>query len=237
MSGENAFLLSCLPGLWSIDDEPPMKLRDLVEICTGKSRELVEAIALGDDLMQREAILQGETGEFEPAVLEEAQMTGEVPLPSYLVQDPHLVQSDGVWEAWFRFMADHPARCAFSDAYVCFEVALRNALVKARAKALELDPTEYIIANELGQEFNFDSVVAEWTQAPNPLAGQRVLDLARWRFTVENDAWFTFDDDELAVYAVRLLLTQRWHRLAKAELASKANAETNLLVMDGKSQP
>ncbi len=231
MSDDNIFLLSNLPGLWSIDDPPPVTLAELCSKCFGSTRKVVQALALGDDLVQRDAVLSGETKDIEPSVLTAAQISGDEPLPSYLIpSEDTLVPSDGIWAAWFRYLADLPSKCEFIDAYVAFEVGLRNALVRARARALELDPAEYLVAPELGEEHGFDAIVAEWSQAPNPLMGQRILDQARWQFVAANDAWFSFSDNELAAYTVRLILMQRWHRLAKAERA--VDAEQNLVRRD-----
>jgi hypothetical protein len=41
----------------------------------------------------------------------------------------------------------------------------------------------------------------------------KVLDQARWRWLNDNDAWYSFADDELAAYAARLMLLHRWDRL------------------------
>jgi len=36
---------------------------------------------------------------------------------------------------------------------------------------------------------------------------------ARWAWLADNDAWFSFRDDELAVYAARLMLLHQWKRI------------------------
>jgi len=67
-----------------------------------------------------------------------------------------------------------------------------------------------------------------WTQASTPLAGLRVLIEARWAWLAEHDAWFSFRDDELAAYAVRLMLLEQWRRLAQAGEAGPGGGKANV---------
>ena len=60
---------------------------------------------------------------------------------------------------------------------------------------------------------DLSNMITEWSNAANPLAAQRVLDQARWRWIDTHEPYFTFQDDELAAYAARLLLVERWDRL------------------------
>jgi hypothetical protein len=55
------------------------------------------------------------------------------------------------------------------------------------------------------------------------LEGQKVLDRARWAWLDEHDRWFTFEDDELAAYAARLLLVNRWHRITSPPAAREGS--------------
>jgi len=58
-------------------------------------------------------------------------------------------------------------------------------------------------------------VVNEWALAPDPLRAQRVLDEARWRWLSDHDGRFSFEADELAAYAAKLVLLDRWRRLTE----------------------
>ncbi|MCJ7542993.1 MAG: hypothetical protein MUP47_00235, partial [Phycisphaerae bacterium] len=103
---------------------------------------------------------------------------------------------------------------SFLAQWVGYEVALRNALAAARAQALGLEAADYLVATDLGQaDGDLSAVVGEWAAAPNPLAGLRVLDAARWDWLAWHDAWFSFQDDELIAYAAKLVLLDRWQRL------------------------
>ena len=224
MTSENYYLASALPSLADLGSEPPLSLAALREQVShgATARTLVDAILLGDDLLQRDAALAGESRDAEPALLTAAQVRNEKPLPTYLApakgDETAPIASDAVWEAYFRH-ADAVARMRgsrFLAAWVGHEVALRNALAARRAETLNLDPDDYRVAPELGDaEEDFADLLGDWAGAKNPLEGSRILDTARWRWLNEHDAWFSFSDDELAAYAARLMLLIRWHRLSK----------------------
>jgi len=224
MAGDNYYLVSALPSLPDLGSVPPLSLAALREhvIHAAAARTLVDAILLGDDLLQRDAALAGEIQEVEPALLTPAQVRDDEPLPPYLAPAEDggttRIASDAVWEAYFR----HAAAVArqrgsrFLTAWVGHEVALRNALAAARAKTLDLDPAGYLVAPELGDtDEDVTALLGDWSGAENPLEGIRILDAARWQWLDGHDAWFSFGDDELAAYAAKLMLLVRWHRLSK----------------------
>lgn len=226
MGGRNYFLVTSLPALPDLGAEPPMSVAELLDYVGDgpDARALIEAIALGDDLLQRQAYLAGEIEDVAPAVLTEAQATDEEPLPEHLVggegrETPGRLPADAVWEAYYRHLADLAERLDsdFLRAWTGYEIALRNALVEARAKRLEIDATEYFVATDLAAtDEDFQSLLNEWSSARNPLEALRVLDRGRWDWLDRHDAWFSFTDDELAAYAVRLVLLERWSRLQRA---------------------
>ena len=201
-----------------------MPLAALLErvIDTGGNRELLEALLLSDDLIQRQAFLSGEIEEAEPAVLTLAQVRDEEALPEYLVlgEASTAIQSaiDAVWESYYRHVASMAAKSGseFLTGWAEYEIGLRNALVIARAKSLNLDPQEYLVAPWIGgAKEDFSEVISEWTSATDPFAGLRVLDEARWEWLKGNDGWFTFADDEVVAYGAKLMLLHRWHRLGR----------------------
>jgi hypothetical protein len=223
MATGNYYRVSALPTLGDLGTPPPLSPADLREHVADsrRPRALVDVLLLSDDLVQREAFLAGEIAEVAPAVLTPGQVRNEEPLPDSLAADEEpaslRVPADAVWGAYFRHAADTARRqgSTLLARWVSQEVSLRNALVVARARALGLDPAAYRVEPDLGPAAEeWAAVVSEWAQAPDPLAGLRVLDRARWAWLAEHEAWFTFDDDELAAYAARLLLLVRWQRVA-----------------------
>lgn len=229
MAGKNYYLLSFLSTPEALGAEPPIGCGDFLhhldETIQPRPRELAETIFLSDDLLQRDAALAGEIEEPEPIILTVDQTRDEEPLPEFLAStieeagsDTRAIAADVVWEAYFRHVAAVANRLnsPFLRAWVGYEVALRNALAEARARALELEPADYFVAVDLADASDVTATVNEWSSASNPLQAQRVLDQARMDWLNENDAYFTFGDDELAAYAAKLILSVRWHRLTRA---------------------
>jgi len=225
MPERNYYLITSLPPLISLGQAPPMSLAELRDqiAASPTAGRLADVIFLGDDLFQRQAVLAGELDSPEPVVLTLEQLRDEQPLPEYLAtaqtDRAGALAVDVVMAAYFR----HARRTAeqlhsrFLEAWVGFEVALRNALVQARAKALGLDAAEYFVTPHLAHsDEDLEGLVAEWSSAPDPLTGQRRLDTARWNWIERHDAWYTFGDDELGAYATKLMLLHRWQRLTKA---------------------
>ena len=185
----------------------------------------IEVLLLMDDLIQREALLAGEIGpeQVDLAVLGLNAADPEPILPAFLLpddpsdgQDNPRLAVDAIWSRYF-YRAAQVAKgtgSQFLKGWVGFEVGLRNAVATARAQGLDLDPAAYLVAPELGdRDQDFSAVVSAWSSAADPLAGQEVLDKARWEWVEEHGRWFSFKADEIEAYAAKLILLHRWRRL------------------------
>lgn len=227
------YYLASLPALGDLGTDPGMGFAELLEHLSDHPgrHELVGSLFLLDDLLQRESYLAGELPQTDPAVLTVQQAHNESPLPDRLVGDaePDANASGGLafdrlWERYFRYVASLAERlkCRFLAGWVRYEVTLRNTLAATRARRLGLDAADYLVAADLGLEGDalaevLAEVVAEWASSATPLAGQQVLLRARWSWLAANDAWFSFRDDELAVYAARLMLLHQWARITNQQ--------------------
>jgi hypothetical protein len=223
MAVSNYYRVSALPTLGDLGAPAPLAPAELLEhVADGRRpHALVRTILEFDDLLQREAYVGGEITAVTPAVLTPGQARGEEPLPDDLTAEEEsagrVVAADAVWAAYFHSAAAIADRqgSPFLAAWVSEEVSLRNALSSARARLLGLDPAGYLVELDLGRsDEDFGPVLGEWSQAPDPLAGLRVLDRARWMWLTEHEGWFTFGDDELAAYAAKLMLLVRWQRIS-----------------------
>jgi len=225
MTRRHYYHIAALPALGDLGSAPPWNHSELLNHLSDvpRVRQIVAALLLGDDLVQREALLAGELEQVSPAVLTPEQVADEQPLPEPLSGpegegSPRRV-GDAVWAAYFRYALEVAGEqeSPFLRAWVGHEVTLRNALASARARALDLDPGDYLVAPDLGQtDEDLTALLGEWSAAADPLAAERVLDRARWQWLNDHDGWFTFADDEVAVYAARLMLLWRWHRVGTA---------------------
>lgn len=223
-------LITSLPPLGELGSPPPLSPRELVDKTADfpGPAELVNTVLLADDLQLRQAYLAGEVQAVQPAVLTPAQVRNEQPLPAPLSEPGEAglggtaprMPADAVWAAYYQHAWQVAARLAseFLARWVSFEVAMRNALAAERATALGLEPSDYLVVPQIGRldTTNFAPTLAEWAAARNPLDGLRVLDRRRWAWIRENDAWFSFSDDEIAAYAAKLMLLVRWDRLKLA---------------------
>jgi len=233
MQVETYYYIAALPMLGDIGSDPPLGLTDMLAHVQARPRwrRLVGTLLLFDDLLQREAFLAGEVDSVDPAVLTPVQARNEAPLPADLVatEEPAReanVAVDDLWETYFRFAAKvgHEMGSAFLDSWVRFEVSLRNALAAARARRLGLEEADYQVAIDLSaSEEDFTATMDEWAAAPTPLAGLRVVIRARWSWIDDHESWFSFSENELLVYAARLMLLEQWRRCAEERGVETSN--------------
>lgn len=229
MTLDRYYYITSLPALGELGTPPPMGFAEFWESLADHRRwsDLVGSLFLLDDLRQREAYLSGEVQTMDPTVLSVSQMLDRTPLPDYLTPQPgaregrpRRVAADSLWETYFRYVAELAETChsRFLAAWVAREVAVRNALAAARAERLGLEKAEYLVATELAfEDEDLAGLVGEWAAAPTPLAGQQRLLRAQWDWIAAHDAHFTFDEDELLVYAARLMLLTQWRRIAATD--------------------
>ena len=232
MGADNYFTLTALPVLEPPPAEPPLALAAFVErVPDGRPRELARCVLLADDLLQREAVLAGELPKPDPAVLSAEQVTGDAPLPDELGPEgerdaPGRIPVDAIWSAYYRW-ADRRARelhSRFLRQWVGWEITTRNALAIARARALELDPEGFLVARSLVHDTReAEALATAWAAAGHPLDGFRGLLASRWRWVDRKEPWFTFDDEEFAAYAAKLVLLHRW--LRASEFGPRRHAE------------
>lgn len=233
MAGQNYYLLSALPSLDALGDPPPMTPAAFLEEvadCGAPSAAQLSLLFLGNDLVQREAMLAGEIEAADLTVLSLQAAKGEAPLPAFLVpgdaeESQRKAPADDLWDAYYRKAASDAPAGSFMARWIAHEVGLRNACAVERAKALELDPNDYCVAADLADGgMDYSKAVNEWSAAATPLAGLKALDAARWAWITEHDAWFTFKNDELVVYGARLMLLSRWEKLTRAEQSEPQNS-------------
>ncbi|MBN1766350.1 MAG: hypothetical protein JW860_13905 [Sedimentisphaerales bacterium] len=227
MASHNYYILSALPGLGDFGSEPLISTTELLEYAEHIPGlyYMLEIIFLSDDLLQYQSFGAHEIGEEEVdlTVMTMDQVRGESPLPVFLAgvssDNGPRAFVDRLWESYFHEAARIADKVGsdFLKYWVGYEVALRNGLAEARAKALNLEAGDYLVAADLSDpDVNFDSVINEWSGSASPLAGLGALDRSRWQWLVDHDEWFSFEDDELGAYAAKLLLLQRWHRINHA---------------------
>ena len=74
-------MLAALPALEDLGSAPPLSLVALRQhLGDSRASELVEAVLLADDLLQRDAFIAGEDQSVAPSVLSDEQVRGKEPL-------------------------------------------------------------------------------------------------------------------------------------------------------------
>ena len=97
-----------------------------------------------------------------------------------------------------------------------FDTALRNELVKVRSSRKKIDPAKYLREDGF-TEPAISHLALNAYRNPSILEGERLLDLERWRFLDELSIGHYFDLDFLIVYALKLLILERWEKIRTAD--------------------
>ena len=98
-----------------------------------------------------------------------------------------------------------------------FDINLRNELVKVRAARKKTDPLKYLRHDEYFEP-QIVHIASLSLRNPSIFEAERALDLERWRLLDELSFGRYFDFDALIIYALKLLILERW---AKIEIADK----------------
>lgn len=97
-----------------------------------------------------------------------------------------------------------------------FETTLRNELVKVRAVRRKIDPSRYTRRNGF-VDSRITQLAINAVRNPSILEAERILDQGRWRVLDELSLQHYFDIDLLIVYALRLLILEKWDRVNTAD--------------------
>lgn len=89
----------------------------------------------------------------------------------------------------------------------CWELNLRNTLVKLRAKAKGLSPAPFLKSS--GENFDAQRTAQSVFDETSPLKAEESLDRARWLFLEENEVRYHFDLSRLILYYLKLQILER----------------------------
>jgi hypothetical protein len=100
--------------------------------------------------------------------------------------------------------------------WIMFDTGLRNELVKARAMRLHKDAAKYLHPGGYS-EIAITHIALSAYREPALLEAEKILDLARWNFLEGLSAGHYFDSNILFIYALKLLILERWERIKQAD--------------------
>lgn len=107
-----------------------------------------------------------------------------------------------------------------------FDTALRNELVKIRASSKHLDPFQYIRGQDYIEPY-IAHIAMNARRSLSILEAERLLDQGRWHKLDELAVGHYFDLDFLIVYALKLLILERWGRISTADKSRLLNEVLN----------
>ena len=99
-----------------------------------------------------------------------------------------------------------------------FDTALRNELVRIRAARLGRGEEDYL-RQQGHTEPAISRIAMNAHRNPSILEAERMLDEERWRLLDALSVGHYFDLDLLVIYAIKLLILQRWQRIRATDSA------------------
>jgi len=108
--------------------------------------------------------------------------------------------------------------------WVSFELALRNELVRLRAKGKKIDPAKFVRLPDYPQFQISHMALAAHRNSIHILEAEKILDQHRWDFLEQLSFGHYFDFDFLLVYALKLKILERWDQAEKADKQYLFNA-------------
>lgn len=100
--------------------------------------------------------------------------------------------------------------------WVVFDATLRNELVKIRAVRKHVDAAKYLCDDGLTDVQAAHIAMAAY-RTPSLLEAERYLDEVRWRLLDDLCLGHYFDLDFLLIYALKLLILERWDLIRSAD--------------------
>ncbi len=99
--------------------------------------------------------------------------------------------------------------------WCAFETALRNEVVKIRATRKKVDPAPWLRNDGYDDPYISHRVMNAY-RSPSVIERERLLDSERWHFLEEISFGHYFDLEALIVYALKLLILEKWEKVRTA---------------------
>jgi len=214
-----AALLSTLPALPDeVQEEVPIALDQLWWRVRMENdmplRRLVEAVLLMRGVINIVMALEGKEASYfaslSRAEVQEPEFYPEFAETVPIEAGPSAAVTDRLWENYFRYALETAAMYGspLLTAALRWEIGLRNALVKRRAAALDVDAKKLLVLEDEGMEIeNYDPLLEEIglvRAEPRDIA--RALGQLRLERLDELSPWATTDHEAIVSYALKLLV-------------------------------
>ncbi len=93
-----------------------------------------------------------------------------------------------------------------------FDTALRNELARARAIRKKISVEKFLRPTSQS-DMNITHIAQAAIRKPSILESEKFLDLERWKVLDEISSGHYFDLDFLLVYALKLVILERWEKI------------------------
>lgn len=97
-----------------------------------------------------------------------------------------------------------------------FDSDLRNELVRLRASRRRVDPVKYL-RRDGNYRLSIVHLAMNAQRSPSLIEAEKMLDQGRWQKLEELSFGHYFDIDFLIIYALKLLILERWERINRAD--------------------
>ncbi len=97
--------------------------------------------------------------------------------------------------------------CATLELWRCWEIALRNELVKLRAKGRAVEAEKYLLDSPF--IISVRDIARDAFAQDSPLLAEDILNRGRWNYLDELEVGHHFDIEKILIYSLRLQLLQR----------------------------
>lgn len=103
------------------------------------------------------------------------------------------------------------------EMWLGFDTALRNELVKLRARDRHIEPAKYLRGVKQQVDSEAVRVAISAHRSPSLIDAEKMLDEARWKALDEFVQGHYFDTEIIIAYAYKLTLLERWERINSAD--------------------
>ncbi len=214
-----AALVSTLPALPDeVEEDVPIALDQFWwRVCMENDlplRQLVEAVLLMRGVINIVMALEGKESTYF-ASLSRAEVQEPEFYPEFAETVPterghSAAVADRLWESYFQYALDTAATYGspLLAAALRWEIGLRNAVVKRRAAALDVDANKYLVLEDQGVEIeNYEPVLENIDLLrADPRDISRALARVRLDMLDELSPWARTDHESIVSYALKLLV-------------------------------
>jgi hypothetical protein len=225
------YLLASLPALKPhFLAQPPMSVAsfwDRIRHSAPPLEELIQTVLLERDLANLQEVYHGRRPSCAITIpiedilrLPKAPTVRDFYLPAPIAKlvDDEKWQPE-IWKTYFLYaleVADKYGSIAFRK-WLEWELSTKTIFAQNRSQKLAITFSRDLplFLEYSGQEQ--ERLVQAYTKAPNPLEAEQVLDKGRWEKLSSLCAHYSFDSDEVVVYALQLVMLERWWIISQNE--------------------